>query len=176
MRLVRWQPFSEMETLRTQMDRMFDAIAGLERESGNNWTPAIEIQDREDSLIVRAEIPGVEAKDIDIQVAREAISIAGEHRYEKKSEEKGFFRSELRYGSFQRTIPLPVAVENTQAQAEFKDGILKLTLPKAQEAKHKVVKIDLGADKSLSTEANRQDSAQANRQDLAQEQPASSNN
>lgn len=168
MRLVRWQPFSEMETLRTQMDRMFDAIAGLERESGNNWTPAIEIQDREDSLIVRAEIPGVEAKDIDIQVAREALSIAGEHRYEKKSEEKGFFRSELRYGSFQRTIPLPVAVENTQAQAEFKDGILKLTLPKAQEAKHKVVKIDLGADKSLSTEANQQDSAQ--------EQPASSNN
>jgi len=169
MRLVRWQSFPEMETLRSQMDRMFDAIAGLDRESGTDWTPAIEIQDREDSLILRAEIPGVDAKDIDIQVAREAVSIAGEHRYEKKTQEKGFFRSELRYGSFQRTIPLPIAVENTQVQAEFKDGILKLTLPKAQEAKHKVVKIDLGADKALS-------SSEGNTQDSNQDEPVSSNN
>ncbi len=144
MRLVRWQPFSEMESLRHQMDRMFDELTGTNRQSATNWKPAIEIQDREDSLVLRAEIPGVEAKDLDIQVAREAVAISGEHRYENKAQEQGFFRTELRYGSFQRTIPLPVAVENNQVQAEFKDGILKLTLPKAQEARHKVVKINLG--------------------------------
>lgn len=172
MRLVRWQPFPEMDNLRRQMDRMFDELAGLERKSDADWTPAIEIQDREDSLILRAEIPGVEAKDIDIQVAREAVSIAGEHRYEKKTEEKGFFRSELRYGSFQRTIALPVAVDNTQVQAEFKDGILQLTIPKVQEAKHKVVKVSLGADKQealASSEAN-------NQPESNQEQSVSSNN
>lgn len=146
MRLVRWQPFAEMESLRHQMDRMFDELAGINNQSSTSWIPAIEIQDREDSLVVRAEIPGVEAKDLDIQVAREAVAISGEHRYENKAQEQGFFRTELRYGSFQRTIPLPVAVENNQVQAEFKDGILQLTLPKAQEARHKVVKINLGGD------------------------------
>lgn len=146
MRLVRWQPFAEMASLRHQMDRMFDELAGISNQSSTSWTPAIEIQDREDSLVVRAEIPGVEAKDLDIQVAREAVAISGEHRYENKAQEQGFFRTELRYGSFQRTIPLPVVVENNQVQAEFKDGILQLTLPKAQEARHKVVKINLGGD------------------------------
>lgn len=162
MRLVRWQPFSEMESLRHQMDRMFDEIAGMNRQTSPNWTPAIEIQDREECLVLRAEIPGVEAKDLDIQVAREAVAISGEHRYENKAQEQGFFKTELRYGSFQRTIPLPVAVENNQVQAEFKDGILKLTLPKAQEAKHKVVKISLGGDKqeSSATTTENQTSAQ----------------
>lgn len=151
MRLVRWQPFSEMESLRHQMDRMFDELAGMNRQTSANWTPAIEIQNREECLILRAEIPGVEAKDLDIQVAREAVAISGEHRYENKAQEQGFFKTELRYGSFQRTIPLPVAVENDQVQAEFKDGILQLTLPKAQEARHKVVKVSLGENKQESS-------------------------
>lgn len=171
MRLVRWQPFAEMESLRSQMDRMFDELAGLNRQSSTDWTPAIEIQDREDSLVLRAEIPGVEAKDLDIQVAREAVAISGEHRYENKAQEQGFFRTELRYGSFQRTIPLPVAVENNQVQAEFKDGILRLTLPKAQEARHKVVKISLGEDKQEILS-----SSETNNQNSPQEQPATSNN
>jgi HSP20 family protein len=172
MRIVHLQPFPEMDNLRRQMERMFDESAGLERKSDTDWTPAIEIQERETSLILRAEIPGVESKDIDIQVAREAVSIAGKHRYEKKTEEKGFFRSELRYGSFQRTISLPVAVENTQVEAEFKNGILQLTLPKVQEARHRVVKVCLGAENQealASVEANTQ--SESNR-----EQTANSNN
>ncbi len=171
MRLVRWQPFSEMESLRHQMDRMFDELAGMNRQTSPNWTPAIEIQDREECLVLRAEIPGVEAKDLDIQVAREAVAISGEHRYENKAQEQGFFKTELRYGSFQRTIPLPVAVENNQVQAEFKDGILKLTLPKAQEAKHKVVKVSLGSEKQESL-AN----STTENQTSSQEKTANSNN
>ena len=166
MRLVRWQPFAEMESLRHQMDRMFDELAGINSQSSTSWTPAIEIQDREDSLVLRAEIPGVEAKDLDIQVAREAVAISGEHRYENKTQEQSFFRSELRYGSFQRTIPLPVAVENNQAQAEFKDGILKLTLPKAQEARHKVVKINLGGDKQETLPSSETDNSNSSTQEL----------
>jgi HSP20 family protein len=143
MALVRWQPFHEMETLRRQMDRMFDDLAGFNREFSTNGAPAIELQDTDENLILRAEVPGIEGKDLDIQVGREAVSIAGETRYENKTEERGYLRSEFRYGKFQRTIPLPVSIKNDQVQAEFKNGILTLTLPKAEEAKNKVVKINL---------------------------------
>jgi len=149
MALIRWQPFQEMETLRHQMDKMFDEIAGLNREmTTKSWSPAVELEDTNENLILRAEVPGLEGKDLDIQVAREAVSIAGETRYENKSEERGYLRSEFRYGKFQRTIPLPTAIKNDQVKAEFKNGILILTMPKAEEAKNKVVKINLADDKT----------------------------
>jgi HSP20 family protein len=151
MALIRWQPFQEMETLRHQMDKMFDEIAGYNREVTKTWSPAVELSDTNDQLILRAEVPGLEGKDLDIQVAREAVSIAGETRYENKSEERGYLRSEFRYGKFQRTIPLPAAIKNDQVQAEFKNGILTLTMPKAEEAKNKVVKINLADDKTALT-------------------------
>ncbi|MBD1922440.1 Hsp20/alpha crystallin family protein [Microcoleus sp. FACHB-831] len=144
MALIRWQPFQEIETLRRQMDRMFDELARSDRGLENSWKPAIELQDTEENLILRAEIPGVDAKDIDVRVTREAIAISGQHRFENKTEEKGFFRSEFRYGSFQRVIPLPVAIQNEQAKADFKDGILTLTLPKVTEARRTVVRLNLG--------------------------------
>ena len=143
MRLVRWQPFYEMETLRRQMDQIFDELAQTNRESSTNWTPAVELQDQENSLLLRVEIPGVEGKDLDIQVTREAVSISGEHRYEKQSEEKGFYHSEFRYGKFQRTVQLPVPIQNDKVEAEFKNGILTLTLPKAEELQKKVVKVNV---------------------------------
>ncbi|GAX41892.1 heat shock protein Hsp20 [Tolypothrix sp. NIES-4075] len=148
MALIRWQPFQEMETLRHQMDKMFDELAGYNREVTKTWSPAVELEDTNDQLILRAEVPGLEGKDLDIQVAREAVSIAGETRYENKASERGYLRSEFRYGKFQRTIPLPAAIKNDQVQAEFKNGILTLTMPKAEEAKNKVVKINLADDKT----------------------------
>ncbi len=145
MALIRWQPFQEMETLRRQMDQMFDELAGFQRgESANlTWKPAVELEDAGERLILRAEIPGVEAKDLDIDVSRDAVAIRGENRYEKKIEEKGFFRSEFRYGKFERVIPLPVEIENEQVQAEFKNGILTLNLPKVEAARHRVVKVNV---------------------------------
>jgi HSP20 family protein len=92
---------------------------------------------------LRAELPGIDAKDLDIQVSKESIAITGEHRQETKTEEKGVFKSEFRYGTFHRVISLPVAVQNTEVKADYKDGILNLTLPKAQEALNKVVKVNL---------------------------------
>lgn len=143
MALIRWQPFQEMETLRRQMDRMFDDVTGWNGESQRTWQPAIELQLTEDNVILRAEVPGIEGKDLDIRVTREAVAISGEHRFEKKTEEKGFFRSEFRYGKFQRVIPLPVAVQNEQVKADFTNGILTLTLPKVEAAKNRVVKLNL---------------------------------
>lgn len=143
MALIRWQPFQEMETLHRQMDQMLDDMTGLTRNHQMTWKPAIELQDTDDNVILRAEIPGIEGKDLDVRVTRDAVAITGEHRYEKKPQDKGFFRSEFRYGKFGRVIPLPVAVKNDQVQADFTNGILTLTLPKVESAKNRVVKLNL---------------------------------
>lgn len=143
MALIRWQPFGEIEQLRRQMDQMFDEISGSNGLSQVTFKPAIELTDGEENLTLRAEVPGVEAKDLDISVTRDAVTIKGEHRYQNETQEKGFYHSEFRYGKFERTIKLPVAVQNDQAKAEFNNGILTLTLPKVAEAQHRVVKVNL---------------------------------
>lgn len=141
--LVRWQPFQEMEHLRRQMDRMFDELTGFNQEMQTTWTPAVEMEIKDEYVILRAAVPGIEGKDLDVKVARDAVAIAGENRYEHKTEDKGYFRSEFRYGKFYRTINLPVPVENDKVEAEFKNGILTLTIPKAEEARNKVVKVNV---------------------------------
>lgn len=168
MALIRWQPFQEVETLRRQMDQMFDEMIGVNRESQMTWKPAVELQDTEENVILRAEIPGVEGKDLDIRVTREAVAISGEHRYEKKAQERGYFRTEFRYGNFQRVIPLPVAVQNDQVQAEFKDGILTLTLPKVTEARRKVVKVNLADNTTATPEVTGEPAANANKAETTQ--------
>jgi HSP20 family protein len=156
MAVIRWQPFQEIETLRRQMDQMFDEVMSNEHQSATSWKPAIELQDTEENLVLRAAIPGVDGKDIDVHVTREAVAISGEHRFEKKTQEQGFFRSEFRYGNFQRVIPLPVPIQNEQAHADFKNGILTLTLPKVTEARRTVVKLNLADSTSTAKELNAQ--------------------
>lgn len=165
MALIRWQPFQEIETLRRQFDQLFDELAGGNRESQMTWAPSVELQDTESSLILRAQIPGVEAKDLDVQVTRDAIAISGEHRYENQGNEKGYFRSEFRYGKFQRIIPLPVQVKNDQVQADFKNGILTLTLPKVEAAQRRVVKINLGENQQAMTGVDNSTTLEAGREE-----------
>jgi HSP20 family protein len=161
MALTRWQPYQEIATLRRQMDQMFSELASVNRESQMTWKPAVELKDTEENVILRAEIPGVEGKDLDIQVSRQAVAIAGENRYEKKAQERGYFRTEFRYGKFHRVIALPAPVQNDQVQAEFKDGILTLTLPKVTEARRTVVKVNL-ADTTAATPEVTEPAAEAN--------------
>lgn len=150
MALIRWQPFQEIQTLHRQIDRIFDEMADLRREPEFTWKPAIEIKDTQDNVILRLELPGVSGKDLDIQVTREAVAIAG-HRYDNKAEDS-LFGTEFRYGKFHRVIPLPVAVENDQVKAEFKDGILTLTLPKVAQ-RRQVVKVNLADPNTATPEA-----------------------
>jgi HSP20 family protein len=154
MALIRWQPFQEVATLRRQMDEMFDELMGSDRQS-SAWQPALELQDTDENIILRAELPGVDKNNINIQVTKEAVAISGEHRSARKTEDKGFFRSEFRYGNFQRIVPLPVQVENDKAKADFSNGILTLTLPKVHEARRTVVKLNL-ADGSATPQMNSQ--------------------
>jgi HSP20 family protein len=146
MALVRWEPFREIDTLQRQMNRLFDELMPTVREAGNGITfvPPAEMEETPDAIHLKLEVPGMDAKDLDVQVSADSVSITGERKSETKTEEKGMTRTEFRYGKFQRTIPLPARVQNNKVQAEYKDGILKLTLPKSEEEKNKVVKVNLG--------------------------------
>ena len=146
MALVRYNPWQEMSSLQRQLNRLFDDA--FTSESWGEWSnlskvPAAELTETDDALLLKLEVPGMEAKDLDIQVTADSVSISGERKEETKSEEKGVTRSEFRYGKFSRVIPLPVKIQNTNVTAEYKDGILNLTLPLAQEEKNKVVKVSL---------------------------------
>ncbi len=147
MPLMRWEPLREIDSLQREMNRLFDSFStdGSPMERTNSaFVPLAEMQETTDAVKLKLEVPGIEAKDIDIQVTAEAVAISGERKSETKTEEKGMTRTEFRYGTFRRVIPLPVRIQNTNVTADYKDGILTLTLPKAEEEKNKVVKVSLG--------------------------------
>lgn len=145
MSLIRWQPFSEIDGIQKEMNRLFDSLAPRTSDKIDfDFAPAAEMEETPEAVYLKLEVPGMAAEDIDLQVSAEAVAISGERRSETKTEEKGLTRSEFRYGSFHRVIPLPARVENTNVNAEYKDGILNLTLPKAEEEKNRVVKVDIG--------------------------------
>ena len=146
MALIRWEPFREVDNLQREMNRMFDSLSSANRGEnlGISYMPAAEMQETADAIHLKLEVPGLEAKDLDVQVTAEAVSISGERKSETKTEEKGVTRSEFRYGRFQRVIPLSTRIQNDKVQAEYKNGVLTLTLPKAEAEKNKVVKVNVG--------------------------------
>jgi HSP20 family protein len=146
MSLVRWEPLREINSLQRQMNRLFDDVMSpLSRyEDGDfAFVPAVELHETSDAIHLKLETPGMEAKDLDVQVTAESVTISGERRSETKTEEHGVRRSEFRYGRFQRTVPLPARVDNQTVQADYKDGILQLTLTKLTDEANKVVKVTL---------------------------------
>jgi HSP20 family protein len=147
MALIRWEPFREVESLQKEMNRLLDRIVptdvGNGEKMGLSFIPAAEITETPEAVQLKLEIPGMEAKDLNVEVTADSLTINGERKSEIKTEEEGFTRTEFRYGKFHRVIPLPVQVDNTNVAAEYKDGILNLTLPKAEEEKNKVVKVSI---------------------------------
>lgn len=130
--LLSWNPWQELNANISQLDREIVKV------------PAAELRVDKEAVYLRLELPGIEAKDLDIQVTEKAVSITTQRKNESGNEENGTFKTEFHYGKFHRIIPLPARVQNTNVSAEYKDGILKLTLPKTEAQKHKVVKVNLG--------------------------------
>ena len=145
MALIRWEPFREVDSLQREMNRLFESLSPTDRDSNNlsSFVPAAELEENGDEVLLKVEVPGLKAEDLDVQVTAEAVAISGERKLETKTEEKGMTRSEFRYGKFRRVIPLPTRVQNTDVKADYQDGILQLTLPKAEEEKNKVVKVNI---------------------------------
>jgi HSP20 family protein len=141
-----WEPMREIEHMQRRMNRLIERL--MPEGNGGlpmlNFMPSAEIEEMADEVHLKVEIPGLEAKDLNIEVTEDAVAISGERKSETKTEEKGIVRSEFRYGKFQRRIPLPTHVQNDKAKAEYKNGILTLTLPKSEKDKKKVTKVKVG--------------------------------
>ena len=160
MTIIRYNPWQEINSLQRQFNRMFDDVLtpASATELGNfSKVPSAELTENEDNLVLKLEVPGMKPADLNIEATAKSISVSGDRKSEVTSEEEGktrlcgavyhkgttSFRTEFRYGSFKRVIPLPVKIQNTEVKAEYQDGILHLTLPKAEAEKNKVVKVNL---------------------------------
>ena len=145
MALVRWRNFDELDRLQRRFNRLFEEFSLPTWTEEERWmtSPRAELTQTDEEVLLKLEVPGIEAKDINIEVGKDSISISGERKQEHREEKEGVTRTEFHYGKFQRIIPLPVKIDNTNTTAEYKDGILNLKLPKAEEEKNKVVKVQL---------------------------------
>jgi len=130
--------------VQSQINRMFDDLwsgAQWPAETGRMFSPQVEIKETDKEIQVCAELPGIESKDLDVNLSDNELNIRGEKRSERESDEKGRYWSERTYGSFERTIPLPTEVDGDKAKSEFKNGVLRITLPKRKGAKPRALKI-----------------------------------
>ena len=147
MTLIRhFEPFREIDTLQKEMNRLFEQFNIMEPNGlkGIAFVPPAEISETDDDVRLRLEIPGIDRDDLNVEVTAEAVAVSGERKAKMKEESAGKTRTEFRYGKFQRVISLPTRVKNQEAQAEYKDGILSLVLPKAEPEKNRVFKVALG--------------------------------
>ncbi|NEQ42904.1 MAG: Hsp20/alpha crystallin family protein [Leptolyngbya sp. SIOISBB] len=145
MTLLRQRPFGEFGTLQREMNRLFDTLSPFRDDDIDfkSFMPAAEVTETDDAIDLKVELPGLKPEDVDIQVAEDSVVISGERKSENQTEENGLTRSEFHYGSFRRVVPLSTRVDNSEAIADYNDGILKLHLPKVAEERNKVVKISL---------------------------------
>jgi HSP20 family protein len=133
-------------TLQDQMNRLFnDAFERTEGESNlTTWAPAVDISENEHELVVKADLPGVDAKGLDIRVENNVLTIRGERKFEKKVDQDNYLRVERAYGSFSRSFALANSVNPEGIKADYLDGVLSLSVPKREEAKPKQIKVNVG--------------------------------
>jgi HSP20 family protein len=149
--IMRWDPFEEVGTLRRAVDRLFDEVLLGERgprTSANGlpaaaWKPAVEMYETGDEVVVRAEMPSVDPSNVDVTVTNDAITIKGTVRRDEEKKDRAYYRRELRYGSYVRTLALPAEVKGGDAQATYKDGVLEVKIPKSERAKPTTVKVQV---------------------------------
>jgi HSP20 family protein len=145
MDLIQWQPFREVSRLRNEMDRLWDDYFGPGRRAlrplEEAWMPAVDVSESGDKITIKAEIPGMEAKDIEISMVGDTLTIKGEKKVEKEEKEENYHMVERSYGSFTRAMKLPAPVDPDKVEATYKNGVLTVVLPKKEEVKPKSIEI-----------------------------------
>lgn len=139
MGITRWDPFGALSRMQDEIDSMFEGFfpgrRGLLRRVEGMRVPSVDVEETDANVIVRAELPGVKKEDLDLEITEDALSIKGETSEEKEKRDAHYYRRERSWGMFQREIPLPAQIKTAEAKATFKDGLLEVTLPKAEPAK-----------------------------------------
>jgi HSP20 family protein len=143
MALIRYNPFREMEEFARSWSLLPDLVSRVFEEpvAVRPWTPSVDIEEKDNEIVVRADVPGVSEKDLDVRLENNTLTIKGERKLEKEDKQKGYHRIERAYGSFVRSFTLPAAVDADKVEAHYKDGVLTVTLPKTEAAKSRKVKI-----------------------------------
>jgi len=142
--LQNWPSFDRFASLRDELDRIFD-FALPNRDSGlfSGWTPALDVHDEKDKLVVNVELPGFKKEDINLSLHEGVLAVSGERKQETQRKEGETFRSERHFGRFQRSVTLPVGVDAGKVTASYKDGVLSIDLPKAEEAKPRQIAVNI---------------------------------
>lgn len=148
MAIVRWDPFQDLISLQERMNRLFDQTVARPRGeheglNAGSWSPPVDIYETAESIVLKAELPGLSKDDVDIQVRDNALILKGERTMKKEVREENYLRVERAYGSFQRAFTLPTAIQADKIRAVFKEGVLEVIIPKAEEAKPKQIKIEV---------------------------------
>lgn len=144
MNIIKYDPFREMRSLQDEVNRLF---ASSFTRGGDNelmrgaWSPSVDIFENKNEIVLEVELPGMKAEDVDISIENNVLTIRGERKFEKKDEGDNFHRVERAYGSFTRSFTLPPTVSSENANAEFENGLLRLTLAKREEAKPRRIEI-----------------------------------
>ena len=149
MALTRWDPFRDLVTLQERMNRIFDesyrARGGDEDWAlGGSWAPAVDIFEKDGNIVLKAELPGVDAKDVDVRVENNVLTLRGERKFDNEVKRESYHRVERSYGAFTRSFTLPNVVDTGNIKADFKDGVLHMVLPKREEAKPRQIQINIG--------------------------------
>jgi HSP20 family protein len=141
MALVRWDPARQLDTFQSDFDRVFDAFFGDRTANGTTrrWVPAMDLVETDDHLVLRADLPGLDTDDVEIEVAEGVLTVSGERRTEHEDSADGYHRVERAYGRFSRSLSLPQGIDADQVQADFDKGVLEVRIPKPAERKpHRV--------------------------------------
>ena len=165
MNIIKYDPFRELRSLQDEMNRLFltnfPRSFNREETMSGAWSPSVDIFENKDHIVIEAELPGMKQENVDISIENNVLTLRGERTFEKKDENDNFHRVERSYGSFTRSFTLPPTVSSENAQAEFENGVLRVTLAKREEAKARKIQIS-GADQSVETKQINNQSQTAN--------------
>jgi HSP20 family protein len=143
----RWEPFRNLVDIQGEVNRLFDAFAGRPMAGttpgARTWMPAVDMVETKDDLMLRVELPGVREKDASVSITGDLLTIRGERRWDEEAKDHKVLHVERAYGQFERLIQLPMAVQADKVKASYRDGVLEITLPKAEELKPREIKINI---------------------------------
>ena len=145
MALIRWDPFGELEQMQGRLNRLFSdgplPRAGQDEMSFSGWSPAVDVEETDKEYLIKADLPDVKKEDVKVELLDGALTIEGERQQEKEEKGKKFHKIEREYGTFLRRFALPTEVDASKVQAEFKNGVLRVRLPKAPAVSPKAIEV-----------------------------------